>query len=409
MPSGDVRLAVGDADQPREYLEPQITLARLLSAEGPSLADIDSLPRTGPVLEHRVLSPFDDQPIWAAGVTFQRSREARLEESNNASFYDLVYDADRPELFLKCLPGRARGAGEPIRTRADSTWDVPEPELVLVLDSTGAIVGCTIGNDLSSRSIEAENPLYLPQAKTWDGNCALGPAVHPVGDLPPLRELEILLRIVRGTVTVFEDAVSMSTMRREFDDLASWLFRDQTFPLGAALMTGTSMVPPADLTLLEGDRVEIDVAGLGLLHNTVVADAMDRRTIEPDPVSLALRYWQAEMDGDVDAIAACFAEDATFATAHRVWKGRPSIRERYAAAAAAYPSIAVETGAPIVDGRRAAISWRATFSPVGSAPFVLTGLDVFKVGDDGLFNRVECFYDEKPQDSSTPPQKMMRP
>jgi 2-dehydro-3-deoxy-D-arabinonate dehydratase len=202
-------------------------------------------------------------------VTFERSRVARNEESGQVDHYDKVYDAARPELFPKAAPGRARGPGEAIGIRADSDWNVPEPELGLVADAAGRLVAYTVGDDVSSRSIEGENPLYLPQAKVYTGSCALGPALVPVADAPPLAELQILLTVRRDGAELYSDAVPLSGMRRGAEELLRWLFAAMDFPVGVVLLSGTSIVPPTDFTLRPGDEVEVDVPGIGTLSNPV--------------------------------------------------------------------------------------------------------------------------------------------
>jgi 2-dehydro-3-deoxy-D-arabinonate dehydratase len=216
--------------------------------------------------------PLESQEVWAAGVTYERSKEARMEESaGGGSFYDRVYTADRPELFFKATPRRVVGPGRPIRIRSDSGWDVPEPELALAVNATGTIVGYTVGNDVSSRSIEGENPLYLPQAKVYDGSCALGPALALAGEggIDDPRDLEIKLTIRRGAILAFEGAVSTSRMRRGPEELVGYLFRHNTFPVGAFLLTGTGIVPPDDFTLQPGDEVAIAIPPIGTLVNVV--------------------------------------------------------------------------------------------------------------------------------------------
>jgi 2-dehydro-3-deoxy-D-arabinonate dehydratase len=207
--------------------------------------------------------------VWAAGVTFARSRDARLEESSGLDAYDKVYLAERPELFLKALPGAARGPGEPIGVRADSSWDVPEPELAVVADRRGRIVAYSIGNDVSSRSIEGENPLYLPQAKIYRGSCALGPCLVPVAEAPAPAAMEISLTIRRDGAELYRDACSVGDMKRTLPELVDWLWRGQELPLGAVLLSGTSIVPPPELTLRPGDQVAIAISGLGELRNPV--------------------------------------------------------------------------------------------------------------------------------------------
>lgn len=215
-----------------------------------------------------MLPPIDTQEVWASGVTYLRSKVARMDESRkSADIYDQVYDAERPELFFKASSSRVAGHGMPIRIRRDSTWNVPEPELVLVLSSRGDIVGTTIGNDMSSRSIEGENPLYLPQAKIYDGSCALGPVIELNVDEPSPRLIHMAIR--RAGTLVFGGEISTSQMRRKPEELARWLFRELQFPSGALLFTGTGIVPPNDFTLNEGDIVAITIEGIGTLENTV--------------------------------------------------------------------------------------------------------------------------------------------
>ncbi|MEK6237165.1 MAG: fumarylacetoacetate hydrolase family protein [Planctomycetales bacterium] len=224
-----------------------------------------------PLSEVTLLPPIDQQEVWAAGVTYKRSQQARMEESDAAaSCYDRVYQADRPELFFKATPHRVVGHNDPIRIRSDSKWNVPEPELALVLSSALEIVGFTIGNDMSSRDIEGENPLYLPQAKVYDHCCGLGPCITLKDSMPPLEEIEIRLRIRRGNFPAFDGAIKLSSMARKFEDLIEYLARDNTFPDGVFLLTGTGIVPTNDFTLEQGDSIEIDIDGIGTLANTVV-------------------------------------------------------------------------------------------------------------------------------------------
>jgi len=215
-----------------------------------------------------LLPPIDSQEVWASGVTYLRSKVARMEESkDSADIYDLVYGAERPELFFKALPSRVAGHGMPIRIRRDSNWNVPEPELVLVLSSRGEIVGFTIGNDMSSRSIEGENPLYLPQAKIYEGSCAVGPVIElNDGDA---RARTIRITIDRDAQCVFEGEISTLQMRRKPEELAGWLFRELRFPTGAFLFTGTGIVPPGSFSLIPGDTVSIRIDGIGTLTNPV--------------------------------------------------------------------------------------------------------------------------------------------
>ena len=214
------------------------------------------------------LAPIAGQEVWAAGVTYRRSLAARAEEAVSADPYERVYTAARPELFFKATARRVRGMGEPIDIRSDSTWDVPEPELAVVCNSRLEVVGYTIGNDVSSRSIEGENTLYLPQAKVYDGCCALGPAIALAWEYDP-KGRRISLEIRRGGDLVFSGETSTSAMQRSIPDLVSYLGRDQTFPVGCVLLTGTGVVPPAGVTLEDGDVVTIRIDGLGELVNHV--------------------------------------------------------------------------------------------------------------------------------------------
>lgn len=249
------------------------TLSDILYSDDPvataeELRDEDS-PRHA-VAEVDLLAPLDSQEVWAAGVTYIRSRQARMEESEHAAtFYDRVYEADRPELFLKATPHRVVGPGGRVRIRSDSKWSVPEPELALVLSPRLELVGFTIGNDMSARDIEGENPLYLPQAKVYDQCCAIGPVVTLAPAMPPREETTITLRIERMGLPVFEGTVSVGQMARSFEDLISWLGRDNSFPNGVILLTGTGIVPPDEFTLEQDDIVQIDVTGIGTLTNIV--------------------------------------------------------------------------------------------------------------------------------------------
>lgn len=218
-----------------------------------------------------ILAPIGTQEVWASGVTYYKSRTARMEESEKAgggSFYDRVYDADRPELFFKSVAWRVVGSGQPVRIRKDSSWDVPEPELTLFATSEGTLVGYTIGNDMSSRSIEGENPLYLPQAKSYTGSAAIGPCMYvPKEPLAP--ETVIDLAIVRGGEEKFNGTVTLAQMKRTPQELLQYLFREMSFPTGAYLMTGTGIIPPSDFTLQSGDVVHITIEPIGTLTNTV--------------------------------------------------------------------------------------------------------------------------------------------
>ena len=225
---------------------------------------------TVPLAEVTLLTPVEGQEIWAAGVTYLRSKTARMEESDfYANAYVLVYEADRPELFLKSLPEKVAGPSEAVGIRADAKWNVPEPELVLVVNSRKELVGFTIGNDMSSRDIEGANLLYLPQAKVYDRSCAVGPWVVLGASEAEAREWSIGVEIVRDDVAVFNGETSIDNIKRSFDELTDYLCRSQTFPNGAMLLTGTGVVPPDDFTLAAGDVIRITVSGIGVLENTV--------------------------------------------------------------------------------------------------------------------------------------------
>ncbi len=218
----------------------------------------------------RFLAPVERQEIWGAGVTYERSKVARQEESEaGGDFYDLVYRAERPELFFKALPSRVVGPLEPIRIRQDAHWSVPEPELALVVAPSGALVGYTIGNDVSARDIEGVNPLYLPQAKVYEGSCALGPVITLAHAMPPEKEIQISLRIERAGEAIFNGQTSTSRFQRTFQELVDWLCRELNFPDGVILLTGTGIVPPDEFTLLAGDEVAITIEGIGQLINPV--------------------------------------------------------------------------------------------------------------------------------------------
>lgn len=227
--------------------------------------------RAREAVEGSLLPPVGTQEIWASGVTYFSSRLARMEESKTAGgsdFYASVYKADRPELFFKSTAHRVVGQGQAVRIRKDSTWNVPEPELTLALSSEGEIIGYTIGNDMSSRSIEGENPLYLPQAKTYEGAAGLGPCLYVLDtDLP--KSTKISLRIFRSGTAVFEGETELAAMKRKPEELADYLFRELSFPQGCYLMTGTGIVPGNDFTLESNDRIEIEIEGLGTLVQTV--------------------------------------------------------------------------------------------------------------------------------------------
>lgn len=219
-----------------------------------------------------LLAPLDLQEVWAAGVTYLRSKVARMEESEGAAhFYDLVYDAERPELFFKGTASRVSGPNAAVRIRRDAAWNVPEPEVALLLTPVMRIVGFTIGNDVSSRDIEGANPLYLPQAKVYRQSCGLGPAIYlPEEGAGEHRAFDVALTIRRGMETAFSGRTSSGQMKRQFGELADWLGRDNVFPHGAFLLTGTGLVPGDDFTLEAGDVVSITVPEVGTLRNPVV-------------------------------------------------------------------------------------------------------------------------------------------
>ena len=224
-----------------------------------------------PIRSVRVLAPLDEQEVWGAGVTYERSKIAREQESDRAaSFYDLVYRADRPELFLKATPSRVVGPGQAIRVRRDSMWCVPEPELALVLSPALELVGFTVGNDVSARDIEGENPLYLPQAKVYDSCCALGPSITLAEAMPPTASIGIRMEIEREGSNIYAGETSVARMARRFEELIDWLGRDNRFPGGVILLTGTGIVPPDDFSLKAGDIVRITIDGIGTLANPVI-------------------------------------------------------------------------------------------------------------------------------------------
>jgi 2-dehydro-3-deoxy-D-arabinonate dehydratase len=222
-------------------------------------------------IESQILAPIGSQEVWASGVTYYRSRNARMEESKSAGggdFYDRVYSAERPELFMKATPNRVVGHRGKVAIRKDATWSVPEPELTLVAGPKGNIIGYTIGNDMSSRDIEGENPLYLPQAKVYDRACALGPGILVTSEAIPT-STEIKLEILRAGKTAFSGATALTELKRTFAVLLEYLYRDNTFPTGSFLLTGTGIVPPDEFTLNQQDEIRITITGIGTLINTV--------------------------------------------------------------------------------------------------------------------------------------------
>lgn len=254
-----------------------LAYAERLAAEGQPLAGgPDGL---------QLLSPVDAPEVWAAGVTYERSRDARNYEATGgkldaSTFYDKVYDAVRPEIFFKSTGARLVGPEEGVCLRSDSHWQVPEPELGLVLDSSGAIVGYTIGNDMSCRDIEGENPLYLPQAKMWRRSCSIGPAVRLAETVADPYDLQIVCRIVRDGQIVSEGTANTRQLKRRYDELVSFLGRDNDIFDGTVLLTGTCIVPPNEFTLADGDRVDIEITGIGTLSNPVRAASAYSQTKE---------------------------------------------------------------------------------------------------------------------------------
>ncbi len=229
-------------------------------------AELDRAPSPG---APRLLAPIDGQEVWAAGVTYTRSREARMGESAaSADVYAHVYDAERPELFFKATASRVVGPNDRVAARPDAAWSVPEPELTLLLDANLRVAGYTIGDDVTARDIEGRNPLYLPQAKVYRRCCALGPVIVPTGALDPYK-LDITCRIARDGHELFAGRTNTDQLHRRLDDLVAYLGRCDTFPSGAYLMTGTGIVPPDDVSLQDGDVVAIAISGLGTLRNTV--------------------------------------------------------------------------------------------------------------------------------------------
>ncbi len=269
-------------------LEPKPKLSRHQTASGPrwavngralpdafhldlllqrSLAAIEDALESGGTserLEGTLIAPIEDtQEVWAAGVTYLRSRQARVAESSAADLYQMVYDAERVEVFLKAIGWRVLGHGDAVRLRRDSNWNVPEPELTLLLNRAGEIVGYTAGNDVSSRDIEGQNPLYLPQAKIYDGACALGPGIV-IASADNMRSLQIRMTIERNGKVLFEGETSSARLKRSLEEMVAWLTRELSFPEGAFLMTGTGLVPPDEFSLAEGDEVRIQVGELSL-------------------------------------------------------------------------------------------------------------------------------------------------
>jgi 2-dehydro-3-deoxy-D-arabinonate dehydratase len=247
-----------------QLLPPAFTLDLVLQVPAGAIAGVlAAIPRseTAPAA---LLPPLESgHEVWACGVTYLRSREAREAESTVRDVYARVYDATRPELFFKGVGWRAVGQGSPIRVREDSAWNVPEPELTLVVNSAGVIVGYTVGNDVSSRDIEGENPLYLPQAKVYEGSCAIGPGIR-LASADALRDLPVTLHLTRAGATVFENTIRTSQIKRPLEDLVRYLYMEMPFPRGAFLMTGTGIIPPHEFSMARGDTVRITIGDLTL-------------------------------------------------------------------------------------------------------------------------------------------------
>ena len=249
-----------------QWLATTFDLFKLLEKSRPEMNAFIERRLTQEPAQGPLLAPIEaSQEVWGCGVTYQRSRQARQEESTSGDIYTRVYSAQRPELFFKAIGWRVVGSGQPVRIRTDSTWNVPEPELTLVINQHGEIVGYTAGNDMSSRSIEGENPLYLPQAKIYNASCSLGPAIHLL-DVEKMADLPINIVIERLGQQVFQGSTRTSKMNRKLEELAAYLFRELSFPQGVFLLTGTGIVPPEQFTLAHGDRVTIAIGELTLAN-----------------------------------------------------------------------------------------------------------------------------------------------
>ena len=266
------RIGVREADGTLRRV-PTRTLAELLALPLAAFREALSSATEVEGERYRLLAPIDSlTEVWAAGVTYRRSREARMEESQTADVYDRVYAADRPELFFKSAAWRVVGPDEPIGVRADSEVDVPEPEMAVVINAYGEIVGVTVCDDVSSRSIEGENPLYLPQAKIFAGACALGPLIRPVWEVEDVHALTLSVSVARDGSAAWAATTSTGNLHRRVEDLAGYLFRGQSHPYGAVLSTGTGLVPELDFSLQTGDVVTIVLDGVGALSNVVQRD-----------------------------------------------------------------------------------------------------------------------------------------
>lgn len=280
---GNVRKLAAVTDDEAVYALPDddfIGLVRRAESRGSTAAELvrQEIAGSSPVAadwrQLKLLAPVDAPEVWAAGVTYLRSKEARNHETKDGgdsiTCYDKVYDAERPELFMKSTSARTVGPGGDVCIRSDSNWQVPEPELGLVLDEDGRILGYTAGNDMSCRDIEGENPLYLPQAKIWRNSCSIGPAIRLADTVQNPYDLEIRLRIKRDDRTVVDESASTGQLKRKLEELAAFLKRDNALFAGTVLLTGTCIVPPDDFTLRSGDVIEIDITGIGTLVNRVI-------------------------------------------------------------------------------------------------------------------------------------------
>ena len=274
--AGEVRIGlIVDDDTVLDLTDAGVQRMQTL-LERDDLADALERFRDAPVSAHpletvSLRTPVESQEVWAAGVTYLRSKQARMEESDfSADAYDRVYDAARPEIFFKSLPEKVVGPGDAVGIRRDATWSVPEPELALVIGAAGRIVGFTIGNDMSSRDIEGENVLYLPQAKIYEHSCAVGPWIVVGRSEDEARQWTIGLEIRRSGQTVFTGDTRAGQIKRTFAELVDYLYRSQAFPNGAVLLTGAGVVPPDDFTLAAGDAVRITISGIGRLENPVI-------------------------------------------------------------------------------------------------------------------------------------------
>lgn len=270
----DGKIGIGVVNDDSTLTQTGCQLEQVLTNENPTellagFARPAGLPRLA-LSDAQLCAPVDRQEVWAAGVTYLRSKTARMEESDfSATAYDKVYSAERPEIFFKSLAEKVAATGETVGIRADARWNVPEPELALVLNSAGKIVGYTIGNDMSSRDIEGENLLYLPQAKTYHRSCALGPWITLGASEEEARRWNIRIEIRREGRDVFSGETSVSQIKRRFQELVDFLFRSQKFPSGVVLLTGTGIVPPDTFSLRAGDAIKIEISGIGVLQNTV--------------------------------------------------------------------------------------------------------------------------------------------